>query len=131
MREGGFCVGRQALFDEATQSGDNLRGLLSGDKTEGEFGGGLRRDHRLGAGSAIAADDAVDLGGRPRPELLENAEALLACRLAQADAAEKPACIEAERAPGRELGGRGGANVIVETWDGDAAVFVMQRRQEL
>ena len=58
-------------------------------------------------------------------------KSVLACRLAQANAAEKSARIEAKRAPGRELSGRGGANVIVETWDGDAAGFVMQRRQEL
>ena len=70
--------------------------VLIGDEAEGKFGRGLRRDHRLGAGSGIAADDAVHLDRRPRPELLENASVRFASGRAQAHLAEKTRRVEAE-----------------------------------
>src|SRR4029078_7301159 len=47
--------------------------LLSGDEPKRELGGGMRRDHRLRVGSAIAAVVAVDFCCRPRSEPLGDA----------------------------------------------------------
>ena len=107
MREGHARISRQAAFDEAMQAREEFARILSGNQAEGQLGGRLRRDHRLGAGSAIAAYDAVDLDGRPRPELLEHAEAPFAGGVAQAHAAEKSRLVETEPAPGGKLGGGG------------------------
>src|SRR5689334_6487693 len=102
--EGGARIGRQTLLYEAMPMFDDLVRLLSGDEPKRELGGGMRRDHRLRAGSAIAAVDAVDFGCRPRPELLEDAVVRLAGGSAQADPAEKACAIEAKHTPSGNLG---------------------------
>ena len=88
MREGRTCISRQPVLDEAMQARENLSRVLSGDQAEGQLGSRLTRDHGLGTGSAITADNTVDLDCRPRPELLDHAEAPFACRQAASWAGE-------------------------------------------
>ena len=51
---------------------------LAFHQSERNLGGSLRRDHRLGALAGIAADDAVDVAGRARRNLLDQEAILLA-----------------------------------------------------
>src|SRR6476619_2839041 len=70
----------QAFLNEAMQAVENLCRLLMVNEPEGELGCGARRDDGLLAGPGIAAEDAVDLCRRPRPELLDHAHALFSGR---------------------------------------------------
>jgi len=85
---------QKSFLHEAVQGSEDLVRLLTWNEPEGQLGDGLRWDHGLGAWAAIAANDAVDLGGRPRPKLLEHAESSFARRRAQAHRAEKAASVE-------------------------------------
>ena len=58
----------------------DLVGVLPLDQAERDLGRGFRRDHRLGALAGIAADDAVDVAGRARRDLLDQQAILLAGR---------------------------------------------------
>src|SRR5947209_6347931 len=58
--------------------------ILVGHESATEFGGGPRRNDRLGAGSLIAAPDPVDVEGGPRPITLGRGEARLAVQRLQA-----------------------------------------------
>src|SRR5215813_7830050 len=109
---------------------DPLR-LLTWNETERELGCGSFGNDGFGARAAIATNDTVYLRRRARPELLEHAEALLACRLAQADRAEKARGIEFEPTPDLALGAGWIAHLIVETGNGDPSLIVMQRRESL
>src|SRR5690348_4172296 len=131
MGEGHARVGGQPPFHETMQAIEDLLRLLTWNETERELGCGSCGNDRFGAGPTIAANDTVDLCRRARPQLLEHAEALLASRLAQADRAEKARGIESEPTPDRKLGGGRIAYAIVETGDGDAALLVMQRSEDL
>src|SRR5262245_32653236 len=82
MSKGHACIGRKPFPDEAVQGSEDLVWLLTWNEPEGQLGDGLRWNHGLGARPAIAANDAVDLGGRPRPKLLEHAESSFAGRRA-------------------------------------------------
>ena len=81
--------------------------------------------------AGIAADDAVDLGGRPRRDLLDHHAILLARRDFQSDLAEE---FFRRQIEAREIGfdvGRQLANAVVETGDGDRAVRLVQRRKHV
>ena len=58
---------RQPVLHEALERRVHLGGILVRHQAERHFRAGLRSDHRLAAGAGIAAPDAVDIGGRPRP----------------------------------------------------------------
>ncbi len=85
----------------------------------------LRRDHGLGAGSGIAAPDAVAIAGRARLDLLDQRPAPLAGGEFQADRAEEIRLREAERLP------RGLAvvarlvNTLIEMGDGHPSLGIM------
>ena len=64
------------------------------------------------------------------PFALWNRTAFLAGRLPQANGAEKARLVEAERAPTRKLFRRRPANAVIETGNGDAAVFVVKARED-
>ena len=64
----------------------------------------LGGDDGLAAVAGIAAPDAVEVGGRPRPEPFQPAAAALAGRDGQADVAEEAGLVEAERVPFRRAG---------------------------
>src|SRR5678815_1101475 len=98
------AIGREPLGDEVMQTVEDMGWLLIGHEPEGKLGGGARRDDCLDAGAGIAAEDAVDLRGWPRPELLDHTHALFAGGRRQSNSAEEGGDVEIERAPLRELG---------------------------
>ena len=53
-------------------------GILVGNQPETELRPRLAREHRLGPGSGITAENAVDIAGRPGPLPLERGVSLLA-----------------------------------------------------
>ena len=130
MREADSARRSASALRRSDAARRDLRRMLSRHEAEGELRGRLRGDHRLGSGSAITADDAVDLGGRPRPELLQNAEPGFARGLAQANVAEKAAGVETERAPGRRAARARGRAHRRRTRDGDATVVVVKRGEQ-
>jgi hypothetical protein len=79
-------VGRDAvggvLVDEAVDGLLHPHRILIRDETEGQLDEGVARHDRLVPVALIAATDAVDLGGRPRAEPFERAEAPLAVQRA-------------------------------------------------
>src|SRR5690606_39225017 len=56
---------------EGAEAVADLLRVLVADETERYLGGRLAGDHGLRALAGIAADDAVDLGGRTRRDLLD------------------------------------------------------------
>src|SRR5947207_13857231 len=58
----------------------DLVGLLPLHQAERDFCGGFRRDYRLRAFAGIAADDAIDVAGRTRGDLLDQEAIRLAGR---------------------------------------------------
>ena len=126
------AVSRQALVRRSDGSPARIFGSWSGHQAEGELGRGLRRDHGLGAGPAIAADNAVDLGGRPRTRSARARERPFSpAGIAQADRRRE---IRRRRiralASARELRRRGLAHAVIEARNGDAAVLIVHRRED-
>ncbi len=114
------AVGRQAVADEGPEELADALGVLVADQPEADLGVRLGRDHRLEAGAGIAAPDAVDLGGRARPEVLEGRVAVLAPGLAQADLAEEGLAEKPSRSHCSLIVGRELVDAVVEAGDGDA-----------
>ena len=96
-----LAVGRQARAHEGAEAVADFLGVLLADQAERDFRRGLPGDDGLGALAGIAADDAVDLGGRPRGDLLDQHAALLAGRRLQPDRPEEFLRREVERLAGR------------------------------
>ena len=96
-----LAVGRQPRAHEGAEAVAHLLRVLLADQAERDLRRGLARDDGLGALAGIAADDAVDLGGRPRGDLLEHQAALLAGRDLEADLAEEFLRRQVERLAGR------------------------------
>ena len=84
-------------------------------------------DHGLGALPGIAADDAVDLGGRTRGDLLDHHPVLFAGRLLQPDLAEKLLGGEAETGKVGLDVRRQFRDAVVEAGNRHATVVVMHR----
>ena len=104
--------------------------ILRADQAERHLRHGLAGDHGLGTLAGIAADDAVDLGGRAGGDLLDQQAASLARRRLEADAAEELLGREIE---GGQIGldvGRQIVDAIVESRKGHATAVVMQRGEE-
>src|SRR5690606_11824922 len=76
----GLDAGRRVLRDPRLERLLHLAGVLARDEPERQLGVRLAGDDGLAAGPGVPAPDAVDLGGRPRPDPLERAVALLAVR---------------------------------------------------
>src|SRR5262249_3980564 len=81
----GAAVLGQALAHEGLDALLNLVGILARHQPAGDFHRSARRDHGLGPHPLVAAADAVELQGRPRPNLFEYAVAPLAGGNAEAD----------------------------------------------
>ena len=81
-------TGSRALHEGAERLAD-LLGVLLAHQTERHLRRRLAGDHGLGALAGVAADDAVDLGGRPRGDLLDQHPVLFAGRHLQADLPEE------------------------------------------
>jgi hypothetical protein len=62
---------RQPRGDEGAERTPHRLRVLAIDQPERHLGGRLRSDHRLGAFADIAADNTVDVAGRPREHLLD------------------------------------------------------------
>src|SRR3984885_6771874 len=69
-------IGWHAGADKIAEGIAYLFRVLGADQTERDLGAGFAGDHGLGPLPGIAADDAVDLGRRPRRDLLEQDAAL-------------------------------------------------------
>ena len=127
----GRAVGRQPLAHEGAERFADLVRVLLVDQAERDLRRCLGGDHRLEALAGVAADDAVELGGRPRPDQFQHRAALLAGRHRKADLAEEALGGLAERVPclldlrGRLL------DAVIEAGNGDAAIVVVDRRQDL
>ena len=107
--------------DEVAEGVADLVRVLLVDEAERDLGRRLGRDHRLEALAGIAAADAVELGGRPRPDQLQHRAALLAGRDRQADLAEEALGRLAERLPRFQDLRRRLLDAVIEAGDGDAA----------
>ena len=86
----------------------------------------MRRDHRLGALRSVAAEDTVDIAGRPREHLLDQKPIRLAGGNRQADRFEKGLRRKIERLPLRQNVRRQILHAIIESRDRDAAVVFVQ-----
>ena len=119
-------VGRQPRLDEGAEALDDPLRVLLADQPERHFGARLGRQHRLRALADIAADDAVDVAGRARPDHLQRRAALLAGGNREADLAEERLLVEIEVAP--LLGDLVGQllDPVVEAGQSDRAVGVVQ-----
>ena len=112
-------IRRKPVAQETLEIAQDRLGVLVAHEPEGELGRGLRGQHRLAAGADIAAPDAVALGGRAGPDLLEHRIARLAARLAEADLAQERRVVEGQRIPcGLHVVGHG-MHAVVELGDGD------------
>ena len=81
-------TGSRASHEGAERGADFLRVLLA-DQAERDLRHRLAGNDGLGPLAGVAADDAVDLGGRARRDLLDQHAVLLARRRLQADLAEE------------------------------------------
>ena len=105
--------------------------ILAGDHAERDLGRGLPGQHGLEALSAIAAGDAVDLAGRPRPGLFQRAVALLSGGNPQPDRAEQRVVAAADPGPGLAHLCRRILHPVIEARQRDATVRIAQRRQDV
>jgi hypothetical protein len=120
-----------AAANEIAEGRADFFRVLRPDQAERHLGHRLARDNGLRPFAGIAANDAVDLGGRPRRDLLDHHAVLLARRDFQSDLAEE---FFRRQIEAREIGfdvGRQLANAVVETGDGDRAVRLVQRRKHV
>ncbi len=83
------AVDRQAVAHEISGTRRGFSRVLIADQTERHLRHRLSEDDGLGALARIAADDAIDLRGRPRGDLLEQQAVLLARRTSEADRPEE------------------------------------------
>src|SRR5271165_1879718 len=83
--EFGFHVRGQAGGHERPERLDDPFGALLPDQPERDLGAGPRGQHGFRALARVAPDDAVDVAGRTRPQLLERRSVALARRRRQAD----------------------------------------------
>src|ERR1019366_7114084 len=88
---------RQPLSDKGAEGVPDFGWVLLADQAERHLGRGMAGDDGLGALSGVAADDAIDLGGRPRGDLLDQQVALLPARRFQPDRPEELLWREIER----------------------------------
>ncbi len=101
-------------------------GVLLADQPEREFGAGLRRQHRLRSLAGIAADDAVDVAGRARPDHLQHRYGPARPPGPRGRRRRETCLVEIEAAPLlRDVLGQF-RNAVVETGQRDAAVVVVQ-----
>ena len=124
-------VGRDARLDELPERGPDLLRILLVHEAERDLGRGLGGDHRLEALAGIAADNAVELGGRPRPDQFQHRAALLAGRDRQADRPEEGLGGLAQRFPGFQDLRRRLLDAVVEAGNGDAAGLVVDVGEDL
>ena len=105
-------------------------GVLVGDEPEAQLGPGLAGEHGLGPGPGIAAEDAVDVAGRPGPLPLERRVAGLAVERRHAEVGLELGLGE------RQLGELGPLPVlqrpdgVVEAGDLDPAVGALEAGQD-
>src|ERR1700730_13233559 len=67
------AVGGQPILDEVREGFSDFDRIFRSDEPEREFGARLRRKHGFRPFAGIAADDAVEVAGWPRPNHFENA----------------------------------------------------------
>ena len=108
---------------------DALRVLLA-DQPERHLGAGLRRQHGFCALAGVAADNSVDVAGRPRPELFERRAVLLARRHRQPDLAQERHGVEIELVPLVRDFLRQFFHALVEARQGDRAGIVMEGAED-
>src|SRR5205823_1654564 len=107
-----------------------LQRILALDQAEGDLGRGLRRDHRLRALADIAADNAVDVAGRARGDLLDQEAIRLAGRDRQPDRLQERFRRQIEGLPLRQDVRRQILHAIIETGNRDVAVVIEQPAQD-
>src|SRR3990167_5077569 len=126
-----LAVGWDPFADKGAEALAQAIGSLVADQPEGDLGRGLRGNDRLEAVADVAADDAVHLAGRPRPDLFEDRATGLAGGNRQSDVAQEFPAVEIERIPlCLDVGGHF-ADAVVEAGDHDATFPVVERREDL
>src|SRR5712672_2690602 len=128
--EFGLAIGRQAGTHEGAERDADLLGLLAAHEAERYLGGSFQRDHGLRPLARIAAPYAVDVAGRPRRQLLDQATVFLARWHAQADRTEKTRGRDVERGPLRHYVGGQLAYAVVESRDCDLAIVVVNDAED-
>src|SRR6185312_16445541 len=106
-------------------------GVLSLDQAERYLGGGFRRDDGLGALADVTADNAVDVAGRARGNLLDQQTILLAGRNRKPDRLQERLRRKVELLPLRQDVRRQVLHAVIETGDGDVAVLVEQATEDV
>ena len=110
------------------ESKDQPLAYLVVDEAEGDLGCGGAGDDGLGALAGVSAEDAVDLSGRAGPLALGHGEAGLAgAGLGrEADALEGGGVVDVEVLPVAAFLGGEVADAVVEAWDGDVPLLVVE-----
>ena len=108
------AIPRQALADERAKRLADLPRVLLADQAERDLGGSRARDDGLRSFPGIAADDAVDVAGRPGRHLLDQDAVLFAGRNFQTDLAEEILGPEVELLPLLQHLGRRVGDALVE-----------------
>ena len=127
----GLHVRRQPRCDEGPKRlRDALRVLLA-DEPKRNLGAGLGRQDCLCACARVAADNSIDVAGRPRPELFERRAVALACRRRQPDVAQERDGVEIELVPLIQDFLRRVFDPLVEARHGDGAGIVVQGAKDL
>ena len=112
------------------ERGADLFRILRADQTEGDLGHRLRGDDGLRPLPGIAADHAVDLGGRAGGDLLDQQAILLARRRLEADLGKK---ILRREIKALEVGldvGRQLVDAVIETRNGHATIVVVHGSED-
>src|SRR4051794_40541982 len=119
------AVSRKTRANERVKCAPDLRRVLLSDEAKRDLRGSLGRDHGLEAFARVAAPDAVNFAGRPRPDLLQHAPALFSGGKGEADVAEEGRLIERQRLPFRLYRMRHLFDFVIEAGERDFAFAVM------
>ena len=76
------AIGRRPLVQKLSQPLQNLGRVLVGNGAEAQLGGSAACDHRFRAGTGVAAPDAVQVAGWPRPQAFQHTCSLPRPRIA-------------------------------------------------
>ena len=129
VRDCGRDTGWRHVRDVRRHQLLDLGGFLVGHQTAAHLGHRLRREDGLGAFARVAAEQAVHLAGRARPELLEHGIACLAAQCGRARFLAELLVVEGQRSHllADLLGPR--VHCVVKARDRDASAFVVHGRE--
>ena len=122
---------RGDVVEVRLELGRDVVGILVGHKTHRDFGVGLGGDDRLGAFTHVPSPNAVHIQSRTNAHALRGAEARFPFHSADVDALLVRVLAERRLGHGLALLGAQLLHVVVEPFDGDVLVLVLERRDHL